>query len=74
MLARIVDEDPALRLQRADITHELLLLGSGEKHVGIAVEAGLGTPADAGELARARSRTNWCGHSSRLMVAWRRLA
>ncbi|MGA8533567.1 MAG: elongation factor G [Candidatus Tumulicola sp.] len=38
MLARIVDEDPALRLQRADITHELLLLGSGEQHVSIAVE------------------------------------
>lgn len=38
MLARIVDEDPALRLQRADVTHELLLLGSGEQHVSIAVE------------------------------------
>ncbi|MEO6835758.1 MAG: elongation factor G [Candidatus Tumulicola sp.] len=38
MLVRIVDEDPALRLQRADITHELLLLGSGEQHVSIAVE------------------------------------
>jgi elongation factor G len=38
MLARIVDEDPALRLERADITHELLLLGSGEQHVSIAVE------------------------------------
>jgi elongation factor G len=38
MLARIVDEDPALRLQRAEITNELLLLGSGEQHVGIAVE------------------------------------
>lgn len=38
MLARIVDEDPALRLQRAEITHELLLLGSGEQHLSIAVE------------------------------------
>ena len=38
MLARIVDEDPALRLDRADVTHELLLLGSGEQHVSIAVE------------------------------------
>jgi elongation factor G len=38
MLARIVDEDPALRLERADVTHELLLLGSGEQHVSIAVE------------------------------------
>jgi elongation factor G len=38
MLARIVDEDPALRLGRADVTHELLLLGSGEQHVSIAVE------------------------------------
>jgi elongation factor G len=38
MLARIVDEDPALRLSRADVTHELLLLGSGEQHVSIAVE------------------------------------
>lgn len=38
MLARIVDEDPALRLGRADVTHEMLLLGSGEQHVAIAVE------------------------------------
>jgi len=38
MLGRIVDEDPALRLERAPITNELLLLGSGEQHVGIAVE------------------------------------
>jgi elongation factor G len=38
MLVRIVDEDPALRVQRAEITHELLLLGSGEQHVSIAVE------------------------------------
>jgi elongation factor G len=38
MLVRIVDEDPALRLERAEITHELLLLGSGEQHVSIAVE------------------------------------
>lgn len=38
MLARIVDEDPALRLQRAEITNELQLMGSGEQHVSIAVE------------------------------------
>ncbi len=38
MLARIIDEDPSLRLQRADVTHELLLLGCGEQHVSIAVE------------------------------------
>ena len=38
MLARIVDEDPSLCLTRADITGELLLLGSGEQHVAIAVE------------------------------------
>ncbi len=38
MLARIVDEDPALRLERAEITNELQLLGSGEQHVSIAVE------------------------------------
>jgi len=38
MLARIVDEDPALRLDRADVTHEMLLLGCGEQHVSIAVE------------------------------------
>ena len=38
MLVRIVDEDPALRVQRADVTHELLLLGCGEQHVAIAVE------------------------------------
>ncbi|HET7814746.1 MAG TPA: elongation factor G [Candidatus Baltobacteraceae bacterium] len=38
MLARIIDEDPALRIERAPITNELLLLGSGEQHVNIAVE------------------------------------
>ena len=38
MLARIVDEDPALQLARAEITNELLLLGGGEQHVSIAVE------------------------------------
>ncbi len=38
MLARIIDEDPALRLSRANITNEFLLLGSGEQHVAIAVE------------------------------------
>ena len=38
MLARIVDEDPALRLDRAEVTHEMLLLGRGEQHVSIAVE------------------------------------
>jgi elongation factor G len=38
MLARIVDEDPSLSIGRAEITHELLLLGQGEQHVSIAVE------------------------------------
>ena len=38
MLARILDEDPALRITRAEITNEFLLLGSGEQHVAIAVE------------------------------------
>lgn len=38
MLARIVDEDPSLKLTRAEITGELLLLGCGEQHVTIAVE------------------------------------
>jgi elongation factor G len=38
MLARIIDEDPSLRTQRADVTNELLLLGQGEQHVSIAVE------------------------------------
>ncbi len=38
MLARIVEEDPALKLDRADVTHEMLLLGRGEQHVSIAVE------------------------------------
>lgn len=38
MLARIVDEDPSLSIGRAEITHELLLLGQGEQHVTIAVE------------------------------------
>ncbi|HTX56046.1 MAG TPA: elongation factor G [Candidatus Acidoferrales bacterium] len=38
MLARIVDEDPSLKLTRAEITGELVLLGGGEQHVTIAVE------------------------------------
>ncbi|HEY9084377.1 MAG TPA: elongation factor G [Candidatus Tyrphobacter sp.] len=38
MLVRIVDEDPSLSIQRAEITNELLLLGRGEQHVMIAVE------------------------------------
>jgi elongation factor G len=38
MLVRIVDEDPSLSIQRAEITNELLLLGRGEQHVTIAVE------------------------------------
>ncbi|MDQ2991447.1 MAG: elongation factor G, partial [Candidatus Eremiobacteraeota bacterium] len=38
MLVRIIDEDPSLRLQRAEVTNELLLLGSGEQHVSIAAE------------------------------------
>jgi len=38
MLVRILDEDPALRLERAEVTHEMLLLGRGEQHVAIAVE------------------------------------
>lgn len=38
MLAKIVDEDPALRVARAESTHELLLLGHGEQHVHVAVE------------------------------------
>jgi elongation factor G len=38
MLARIIDEDPSLRLERAPITNELLVLGNGEQHVAIAVE------------------------------------
>jgi elongation factor G len=38
MLVRIVDEDPSLRLRRADITNELLLLGCGEQHASIAIE------------------------------------
>ncbi|MBV9149378.1 MAG: elongation factor G [Candidatus Eremiobacteraeota bacterium] len=38
MLARILDEDPSLRLQRAEFTNELQLLGNGEQHVSTAVE------------------------------------
>jgi elongation factor G len=38
MLVRIVDEDPALSVRRAEVTNELLLLGQGEQHVAIAVE------------------------------------
>ncbi|PZR56672.1 MAG: elongation factor G [Candidatus Meridianibacter frigidus] len=38
MLSRILDEDPALRLQRAEFTNELQLLGIGEQHVTTAIE------------------------------------
>jgi elongation factor G len=38
MLVRIVDEDPSLRVRRADMTNELLLLGCGEQHASIAIE------------------------------------
>jgi elongation factor G len=38
MLARLVDEDPALRLTRAEFTNELELCGSGEVHVAVAAE------------------------------------
>ncbi|HEY4442479.1 MAG TPA: elongation factor G, partial [Candidatus Elarobacter sp.] len=37
-LARLIDEDPALRVARADFTNELQLLGSGETHVSTATE------------------------------------
>jgi elongation factor G len=38
MLARIIDEDPALRVVRAQFTNELHLLGNGEMHVVTATE------------------------------------
>ncbi|MFN2460026.1 MAG: elongation factor G [Candidatus Velthaea sp.] len=38
MLARLIDEDPALRVVRADFTNELHLLGNGEMHVATATE------------------------------------
>jgi len=38
MLARLIDEDPALRVVRADFTNELHLLGNGEMHVVTATE------------------------------------
>jgi elongation factor G len=38
MLARILDEDPSLRLERAEFTNELQLLGNGEQHVSTAIE------------------------------------
>ncbi len=37
-LARLVDEDPALRVARAELTGELQLLGNGEVHVATATE------------------------------------
>jgi elongation factor G len=37
MLARIVDEDPTLRIERAEFTGELQLLGLGEVHVATAM-------------------------------------
>ncbi len=38
VLAKAIDEDPSLRLEREPVTHELLLLGNGEQHVAIALE------------------------------------
>jgi len=37
-LARLLDEDPALRVSRAEFTNELQLLGNGETHVSTATE------------------------------------
>ena len=37
-LGRLIDEDPALRVARAECTNELQLLGSGETHVSTATE------------------------------------
>ena len=37
-LARLIDEDPALRVGRAEFTNELQLMGSGEIHVSTALE------------------------------------
>jgi elongation factor G len=37
-LGRLIDEDPALRVARAEFTNELQLLGSGETHVTTATE------------------------------------
>jgi elongation factor G len=37
-LARLIDEDPALRVARAEFTNELQLLGSGETHLSTATE------------------------------------
>ena len=38
MLARLIDEDPALRLMRAEFTNELELCGCGEVHFAVAAE------------------------------------
>ncbi|HEY0394999.1 MAG TPA: elongation factor G [Candidatus Elarobacter sp.] len=37
-LGRLIDEDPALRVARAEFTNELQLLGSGETHLSTATE------------------------------------
>ncbi|HEX9467416.1 MAG TPA: elongation factor G [Acidimicrobiia bacterium] len=37
-LHRLLDEDPALRLERNGETHQTLLWGQGETHIGIAIE------------------------------------
>src|SRR5262249_56638911 len=37
-LHRLLDEDPALRLERNAETHQTLLWGMGETHLGIALE------------------------------------
>jgi elongation factor G len=37
-LGRLIDEDPALRVGRAEFTNELQLMGSGETHVSTATE------------------------------------
>jgi elongation factor G len=38
MLARLIEEDPSLRVMRGEFTNELQLCGCGEAHVGVAAE------------------------------------
>ncbi len=59
-LHRLVEEDPAIRVERDDETHQTLLRGVGEAHVGLALErlgSKFGVGVDTEEVAVAYRET-----------------
>ncbi|QYG93415.1 elongation factor G [Iamia sp. SCSIO 61187] len=59
-LHRLVEEDPGIRVRRDDETHQTLLCGVGEAHVGLALErleAKFGVGVDVGDVAVAYRET-----------------